>query len=329
MRRLGWIDLQSHPTASGVRLMFSLKLCIVLLILFTTSLITASPAEIQHPLHAKHGKQPNNDHHELNNKKLHSSNNGAGRSLSFQHSSASPSPNPKHYNLHSSIHKPYAAAISTARHHNTLLPETSLSNSFAGPRSINDWMVADLILVSSIDGSLHARDRQTGLEVWEIPGDTPLVQVSTSEELKNKSKLHTPSSSTCEDCDIIWIVEPLGEGTLYYFTPATGLQQLPITIKELVMQSPFSLRGDDKIYIGSHSTTLYSIESGTGKILKAYGAGKSSLSHAGCRTQRTPFYLDDMDEMDSAVDEDEDEDYTLKSSEENGSFMIGRTGTSS
>ena len=166
---------------------------------------------------------------------------------------------------------------------------------------VRDWVVADLILVSSIDGSLHALDRQTGLKLWEIPGDKPLVQVSTSESLKSRFTQKFSSQSGCEDCDMICIVEPVGEGTLYYFTPITGLQQFPITIKELVMQSPFSLRGDDKIYIGSHSTTLYSIESSTGKILKAYGSGQSTFAQPECHTKR-PFNDDD----DESADDEED-----------------------
>lgn len=220
--------------------------------------------------------------------------------------------------------QPAESSIVASIHHKA-------DDSLAEYRSINDWAIADMILVSSIDGSLHALDRKTGLKLWEIPGDKPLVQVATSESLKLRSQQYFSSPDTkCDDCEIIWIVEPQGEGLLYYFTPETGLQQLPITIKELVMQSPFSLRGDDKIYIGSHSTTLYSIESGTGKILKAYGSGKSSFSQANHKTKPALFYSgdddDEEDEDDDLLDnDDEDDEFGFGMSGES-SFLIGRTG---
>lgn len=189
---------------------------------------------------------------------------------------------------------------------------TSLAGHISAPRSIAEWTLADLILVSSIDGSLRALDRQTGLEVWTIAGERPLSEVSTSETLLNKTR--NPRTQDCDDCDLIWITEPLGEGTLYYFTPQKGLQQLPLSIKELV-QAPYAFGKDQKLITGSHYTTLYSIEAGTGRILKVYGAEKSTLSTAACPVSKSPFYPeDDYD------DYDEDDDL------EQGSFMIGRTG---
>lgn len=316
MSKLGCISLLAPPSALQASRSFALKLSAALLLLFSVLGSFASLVEAADPTPS--GRLYNNVN--VDSQNLHRPYKGAGRFPASLSSFASNPPNQLHQAQPSTLSKP--AALNA---HPNRLPDPSVAGSIAGYRSISDWFVADIILVSSIDGSLHALDRHTGLQVWEIPGDKPLVQVSTSEALKNRTKLHSLSSTAepCEDCDIIWIVEPLGEGILYYFTPLTGLQQLPISIKELVMQSPFSLRGDDKIYIGSHSTTLYSIESSTGKILKAYGAGKSSMPNAACRTQRTPFALrtDDSD-----LQGEDDEEYDLELSEENGSFLIGRTG---
>lgn len=193
----------------------------------------------------------------------------------------------------------------------------SLISSLMGPRSIDDWQVADFILVCSIDGSLHARDRQTGLEIWSIPGERPLVQVSAANVSSNLASRFSECEEADREClerNLIWIVEPLGEGSLYYFTPKSGLQKLPISIKELVLQSPFALHSDDKIYTGSRHTTLFSIDSATGKVLKVYGSGKSDLGNAKCRlSQRSP--LD--------TDYDDYEDYYVA---DKGSFLIGRTG---
>lgn len=314
MHNLGWLSSQDvSPKAFSPGYAFSVKSCSILLLLLLSCLlynpVSASPTEFSSsPTPAyfrnRNYRRNNNDLDEQRHDQqaFHPQNHGAGRS---SHSSA--------YQRGRS--PPPAAIPLTTQRDSEFLPDPALAGPVPSRRSINDWTVADFILVSSIDGSLHARDRHTGLEVWEIPGDKPLVQVSTAETLVNRTRNVSPSDP-CDDCDVTWIVEPLGEGTLYYFTPLTGLQQLPISIKELVMQSPFSLRGDDKIYIGSHTTTLYSIESSTGKILKAYGASKPNLSQNACGPQRNPFFLED--------DEDDYED--LERPVESGSFMIGRTG---
>lgn len=215
-------------------------------------------------------------------------------------------------------------------------------SSFVGPRYIGDYELADIILVCSIDGSIHARDRQTGMEIWSIPGDRPLVQVSSP--LDTVSDENVDYTSDSDEKNLIWIVEPLSDGILYYFTPATGLQQLPISIKQLVSQSPFALQGDDKIYTGSRQTTLFSIDSVTGKVLKVYGARKSDLGSAKCKvSQKSPFNNNqqkqvaknnnnpDYDSEEEPNDREDDEDYFDYDyqhwiNQQRGSFLIGRTG---
>lgn len=207
----------------------------------------------------------------------------------------------------------------------------SAISSFMRPRHIDDWQVSDFILVCSIDGSLHARDRQTGLEVWSIPGERPLVQVSTTDSCSASNNCSTTEhinclTNDCEDKNLIWIVEPLGDGILYYFTPQTGLQKLPISIKDLVMQSPFALHGDDKIYTGTRKTTLFSIDSTSGKVLKVYGSGKDDLGNARCKVRENdPLQLMRKNGGTLLDFEDEEDDYDYKS-QDKGSFLIGRTG---
>lgn len=162
-----------------------------------------------------------------------------------------------------------------------------------------------------------------------------MVQISSAKSINASTNSHTNClTDDCEDKNLIWIVEPLGEGVLYYFTPSTGLQQLPISIKELVMQSPFALHGDDKVYTGSRKTTLFSIDSTTGKVLKVYGSGKSDLGNSRCRIhEKDPLRVmrnggssDGLLEFDDD-DDDDSEDYDYGSwSHDKGSFLIGRTG---
>ena len=65
---------------------------------------------------------------------------------------------------------------------------------------------------------------------------------------------------------------------------------------------------------GSHHTTLYSIESKTGKILKVYGS--ENLASA-CPPQINPFYYEEDEDIDDLEEE---------SNKINHSFKIGRTG---
>ncbi|KAA8911593.1 hypothetical protein TRICI_003751 [Trichomonascus ciferrii] len=198
---------------------------------------------------------------------------------------------------------------------NALVVDTGIGSSAATPpsRTIDHWKLADFLLVGTIDGSLHARDRQTGMELWSIPGESPLVTVSSAEVLQQDQNLQ-------DESEITWIVEPLGDGILYYFMPSTGLHRLPVSIKQLVLESPFAIHGDDKIYTGSRQTTLYSINASTGAIIKVYG-DRVGLGKAECKV-RTSFPTESMD-----FDYDDDDEYFhVNDGEENGTFMIGRTG---
>jgi serine/threonine-protein kinase/endoribonuclease IRE1 len=124
-------------------------------------------------------------------------------------------------------------------------------------RSINDCKLTDLLLVSDIDGNLHGIERNSGTLLWTLPIDDPLVRIQT-----NNSGVEP---------NILWFVEPYQDGSLYYFTPKFGLNKLPTSIKDLVLESPFSLSGDDKIYTGTRKTALYSINIRTGEIKSSFG----------------------------------------------------------
>lgn len=126
-------------------------------------------------------------------------------------------------------------------------------------RSIDDYKLTDYLLVSDMDGNLHLLDRNTGNVLWSLPFDEPLIELKT-----NKSHL-------TDNSNILWLVEPYNDGLLYYFTPEFGLNKLPASIKELVLQSPFYLPGDDKIYTGTRKTSLHVIDIHTGEIVDQFG----------------------------------------------------------
>ncbi|KAK9366158.1 hypothetical protein V1509DRAFT_630701 [Lipomyces kononenkoae] len=164
-------------------------------------------------------------------------------------------------------------------------------------RLLDDWKLADFLLVATVDGSLYACERDTGLERWNLQGEESVVKVSPPKGQNTEQK--------SDDNDLTWIVEPLGDGALYYFTLDSGLQKLPISIRELVSQSPFM--ADDKYYTGSRETTLYSVNARTGRVVNVYGFGSGPGL---CRRKS----LDEFDEDDwnEAIGDHE-------------TFMVGRT----
>lgn len=128
-------------------------------------------------------------------------------------------------------------------------------------RSLSEWRLENIVVVSDIDGNLHGLDRGTGTSLWTLPIDEPLVKVHRESE----------GDELAENSNVIWIVEPSHDGILYYFSPEFGLNRLPTSIKNLVMESPFSLSGDNKIYTGSRKTSLYSLDTRTGQIKNKFG----------------------------------------------------------
>lgn len=130
-----------------------------------------------------------------------------------------------------------------------------------GLRSLKDWHLMGLIIVTDIDGNLHGVDRSTGALRWTLPIEELLVSIQRNDS-------DSPADQTSS---LLWLVEPFGDGLLYYFTPSYGLNKLPTSIKNLVMESPFSLTGDDKIYTGTRKTSLYTIDVYTGEIVSQFG----------------------------------------------------------
>lgn len=159
-------------------------------------------------------------------------------------------------------------------------------------RSINDWKLTDLLLISDIDGNLHGLERNSGSLLWTLPIDEPLVKISannTNNTNKNSEDTENPQSN------ILWFVEPYKDGSLYYFTPRFGLNKLPASIKDLVLESPFSLSGDDKIYTGTRKTSLFTIDIYTGEIKSVFGNEEK------CPNPNTHYRNKGLDQQDTIM----------------------------
>lgn len=78
-------------------------------------------------------------------------------------------------------------------------------------RRLDDQELADFLIISTVEGSLHACLRSTGEELWSLKGEGSAVKVSAHSETETED-------------DMKWIVEPIGDGNLYYYTQESGLQ---------------------------------------------------------------------------------------------------------
>ena len=154
-------------------------------------------------------------------------------------------------------------------------------NSRLTARSLQDWQVEDIILLATVDGSIHARDRKTGLSRWQLESLTPMVE--TVYHRNNKSI----DENGVEQEDPLWIVEPSQDGSIYMYAPRAGfgMQKLGYTVKQLVELSPYASEGEPAVaYTAEKKNTLYTIDARTGNILKMFGpSGSYSNNDRSCR----------------------------------------------
>lgn len=124
----------------------------------------------------------------------------------------------------------------------------------------------DLLIISTLDGTIHGINSVTGQEVWAIMGD-PLVQTGISRESDTMPFKQT-SDIIPEDEKVTYIVEPLGDGSLYQYESGKLLKKLPLSIKQLVALSPFKSEG--LLYIGKKTTHILEIDTRSGVILHKF-----------------------------------------------------------
>lgn len=139
-------------------------------------------------------------------------------------------------------------------------------------RSLQDWEVEDFILLATVDGAIHARDRKTGAPRWELEVDKSMV-----ETIYHTKKNATPEGSLSEH-DFIWIIEPSKDGDIYIYNQARhgGLQRLRLTVKQLVEDmSPYESFDPAVVYNAEKKTKTYTVDAKTGRITKVFGTGSS------------------------------------------------------
>ncbi|KAH0279425.1 kinase-like protein, partial [Aureobasidium melanogenum] len=141
-------------------------------------------------------------------------------------------------------------------------------------RSLQDWQVEDIILLATVDGKLHARDRRTGAPRWEIEADKPMIETVYH---------HNDSDPEAQpETSLIWIVEPSQDGSLYVYSsePQTGMQKLGLSVKQLVEElSPYAGEDPPVVYTADKKNTLYTVDASNGRILKMFSSGASTFSN--------------------------------------------------
>ncbi|KAJ5239355.1 hypothetical protein N7468_003974 [Penicillium chermesinum] len=165
-------------------------------------------------------------------------------------------------------------------------PTQASSSSAAGlasqlhARSLQDWEVEDFVLLATVDGTIHARDRKTGSPRWalEVPS-SPVV-----ESIYHRAN-RTSFDDTQPEDDFLWIVEPSQDGSLYIYSPGpdAGLQKLGLTVKQLVDQTPYSGIDPAVTYTARKETTLYTIDARTGSILRVFSSRGPFTAGQECR----------------------------------------------
>jgi len=83
--------------------------------------------------------------------------------------------------------------------------------------SIEDWKLENFVIFVTIDGTIHARSRDAGKDLWSWP-TTPLIQSK-----RHKSRDRVTGEPPNPDDDIEWIVEAVNGGQLYWYSHESGL----------------------------------------------------------------------------------------------------------
>ncbi|KAH8812119.1 hypothetical protein F5884DRAFT_303148 [Xylogone sp. PMI_703] len=160
-------------------------------------------------------------------------------------------------------------------------------------RSLEDWEVEDFVLLATVDGKLHARDRKTGRERWSLEVDKPMVE--TTYYRRNRSSVEEDYQTVTID-DYLWIVEPSIDGSIYIYRPHgpnRGLINTGLTMKKLVEDMvPYAPDEPPIMYTGEKRTTMITIDARNGRVLKWFGPTGAVVNDESCLRPNGPLSTD-------------------------------------
>lgn len=151
-------------------------------------------------------------------------------------------------------------------------------------RSLQDWEIEDFVLLATVDGHIHARDRYNGKEIWELAGKPMLETIYNVSEGK-------PS---LQDQPFIWIVEPREDGALYVLTPGPFpvLQSLGLTVKQLTDIAPYSSDDPDLpvVWNVEKKTFMLLVDAASGVVKQGFSPGRTFANDDSCAPESKNFF---------------------------------------
>jgi serine/threonine protein kinase len=127
-------------------------------------------------------------------------------------------------------------------------------------------LVSRYVFALTLDSRLHAIDPQScaGKQLCGPKWSTrllngPLLVSSANRDLLALDTAQGAKPSALLPMDPVFLVEPLGNGTVYAYLPGEALQKLPLTVRQLVEQSPGRL-SDGTLYLGSRQSSLLELD---------------------------------------------------------------------
>ncbi|KAJ3106402.1 bifunctional endoribonuclease/protein kinase ire1 [Phlyctochytrium planicorne] len=151
------------------------------------------------------------------------------------------------------------------------------------PKGPVSFDASDLLLVTTLDGSIHGVHKTSGRTLWTTQdGWGPLVHVAKNPTTTpgagdlienpgalNSDQAETPLPNPDEDDEGMIIPEPLGDGELYHYMAGMPIKRLPFSIKKLVENRPFTFKG--VVYTSKKVSRLIAIDPLTGGIVRSFG----------------------------------------------------------
>lgn len=157
-------------------------------------------------------------------------------------------------------------------------------------RSLEDWEVEDFVLLATVDGKLHARDRKTGMEKWQLEYMKPMVETKYHRK-QDRSSVDEDYDPVSID-DYLWIVEPSRDGSLYIYRPGgpkPGLVNTGLTMKKLVEEMcPYKSDDPPVMYSGEKRTNMITVDANSGKVLSFFGTEGAIVSDDKCAASNGP-----------------------------------------
>ncbi|KAF2657371.1 kinase-like protein [Lophiostoma macrostomum CBS 122681] len=154
-------------------------------------------------------------------------------------------------------------------------------------RSLQDWEVEDFVLLATVDGRIHARDRYTGSNIWTLDFGTPMLEITYNQS--DSDSEHNPRNEP-----FMWIVEPKEDGALYILTPGPHpvLSSLEMTVKQLAEElAPYSSEDPPVVYTAEKHNVLLVVDARTGAVTKSFSSGGSVVVDAeSCVPQASAYF---------------------------------------